>query len=107
MITFADFQKMEIVVGRVLEAVDHPNADRLLVLKVEVGGRQKQVIAGIRPHYTAEEMVGKTVIVVDNLEPAEIRGETSEGMVLAASDAEGRVVLVTTEKDTAPGSKVK
>ncbi len=106
MITFADFRNMELVVGQVKEAVEHPNADKLLVLKVEVGGREKQLVAGIRGHYTPEELIGKTIIVVDNLEPATLRGEKSEGMLLAASDADGRVILLTTEKDTAPGSKV-
>ena len=106
MISFADFQKMELVTGLVKECREHPNADKLLVLKVEVGGREKQLVAGIRGHYTPDEMVGKTIIVVDNLEPAKLRGETSEGMLLAASDPDGRVILLTTEKDAPPGSKV-
>ena len=105
-ITIQDFAKVELRVGRVKEASDHPNADRLLVLKVDLGEEQdRQLVAGIRGHYPAETLVGKNVIVVANLQPAKLRGVESQGMLLAARSGE-EVVVLTTERDVAPGSAV-
>jgi len=105
-IPYTDFQKLELRVAEIISAVAHPNADKLIVLKVRVGDHEKQIIAGIKLHYAPETLVGKKVIVVDNLEPAVIRGETSEGMLLAASD-DTMLTLVVPEKDIPTGAKVK
>ena len=105
MISFNDFKKMELKVGKVVSAADHPNADKLIVMQVDIGGEERQTIAGLKDWYTPEELVGKSVVVVTNLEPAVLRGEKSEGMLLAAQDA-GKVVILVPEKDVAPGSPI-
>lgn len=108
MITFDDFAKLELRVGKVLECAAHPNADKLLVLQVELaGGERRQICAGLRAHYQPEQFVGKEVIVVANLAPRTMRGQVSAGMLLAASDpATGKVVFVTPSESVSPGSKV-
>lgn len=108
MITFDDFAKLELRVGRVLECVAHPNADKLLVLQVELaGGERRQICAGLRAHYQPEQFIGKEVIVVANLAPRTMRGQVSAGMLLAASDpVTGKVVFVTPSESVSPGSKV-
>jgi methionyl-tRNA synthetase len=105
MITIDEFRKVELKVATVKSAEAHPNADRLLVLKVDLGSEERQIVAGIRAHYTPEELVGKQVVVVANLETAKLRGVESQGMVLAASDTD-RIVVLTPEKEVAPGAKV-
>lgn len=107
MATIEDFMKLEFKVALIKEAKDHPNADRLFVLKVDLGaGDERQLVAGIRSSYTAEQLVGKQIIVIANLEPATLRGEESQGMLLAASDENG-AVLLSPEKPVALGSRVK
>jgi methionine--tRNA ligase beta chain len=111
-ITYDDFAKLELRVGRVLEANAHPNADRLIVLTVDLGTEKRQIIAGIRAWYAPEALVGKLVVVVANLAPRKMRGLESNGMVLASTGAEpsadnpGLVVVVTTEREVPPGSRV-
>ena len=105
-ISMADFQKLQIVVGEVKECREHPAADKLLLLRVDVGGTEKQLVAGIRGHYAPDEMVGKRIVVLDNLEPAKLRGEKSEGMLLAATDAAGKVVLLTVDREVETGSRI-
>ena len=105
MITIDEFRKLELRVGVVKSAEAHPNADKLLVLKVDLGSEERQIVAGIRAHYQPEELVGKQVVVVANLETATLRGLESQGMVLAASDGE-RVVFLTPEKKVNAGAKV-
>src|SRR3954463_10087732 len=92
-IAYEDFAKLELRVAKVLEARPHPNADRLMLLQVDVGDAQKQIVAGIRAHYTPEQLVGKLIIIVNNLQPAMLRGESSNGMLLAASSEEKVIVL--------------
>ncbi len=93
-VSFEDFKKIELKVA-LIEAVEpHPNADRLYILKLKVGEVQKQIVAGIRKHYSEEELKGKKIIIVDNLEPAVIRGVESQGMLLAASNEEMLTVVV-------------
>ena len=92
-ISYEDFAKLELRVAKVLEARPHPNADKLLLLQVDVGEEQKQIIAGIRQHYTPEQLVGKLIVIVNNLAPAMLRGETSNGMLLAATSADKVIVL--------------
>lgn len=104
--TIDDFRKLEFKVGKVMECLPHSNADRLYVLKVDVGnGETRQVVAGIRASYTPEELTGKSVVVVMNLQPAMLRGVESQGMVLAASGG-GRVSVVSPAPEVPPGSKV-
>lgn len=106
MISISDFQKLDLVVGEVKECSDHPGADKLLILRVDVGGREKQLVAGLRGHYASDELVGKKIVVLDNLEPATLRGERSEGMLLAGTDAGGKVILVTMDREIQPGSRI-
>lgn len=114
-ITFEDFAKVDLRVARILSAENHPSADRLFKLQVDDGsGTPRQLCAGIRGHYTADQLVGRTIIIVANLAPRVIRGEESRGMLLAASDApkdgadaaNRRVVLLTTADQIPPGSIV-
>ncbi len=93
-ISLADFQKVDLRVATVLEAALHPNADRLVVLRIRVGERTKQVVAGLRPYRDPEGLVGRQIIVVDNLQPAVLRGERSEGMLLAVRDGDDLALLV-------------
>lgn len=106
MITYEDFAKLELKVATIKEVTEHPNADRLYVVKVDCGGEEKQLVAGIKSSYTKEELVGKQVAVVYNLAPALLRGVESQGMILAASDEKGIAVL-TLDKPVANGSKIK
>ena len=106
MISIDDFRKVELKVATVKSAEAHPNADKLIVLQVDLGSEQRQICAGIRNHYTPEELVGKQVVVVANLETAKLRGLESQGMLLAASD-DGRVIILTTEKPVLAGAVVK
>ena len=106
MISIDDFRKVELKVATVKSAEAHPNADKLIVLQVDLGFEQRQICAGIRNHYTPEELVGKQVVVVANLETAKLRGLESQGMLLAASD-DGRVIILTPEKPVLAGSLVK
>jgi methionyl-tRNA synthetase len=110
-IAYEDFAKLDLRVGTVVECVDHPNADKLLVVKVDIGGAApKQLVAGLRGHYQAADLVGKQVIVLANLAPRVMRGVESQGMLLAASEANPdgtrRVVALTVLAPLKPGSVV-
>lgn len=105
-VTYDDFAKLELRVAKVLAACEHPNANKLLLLEIEVGPVRKQIVAGIRGHYTPEELVGRSIVVVNNLEPATIRGEQSNGMLLAASDGTA-VILLRPDKECVSGAGVK
>lgn len=106
-IQFDDFAKVDLRVATIRQAEPHPNADKLLVLQVDLGGEQRQIIAGIRHHYEPEQLVGRQIVVVANLAPRSMRGLDSQGMLLAASnDARSSVVLVGPEKEIEPGSGV-
>jgi methionyl-tRNA synthetase len=105
MISIDDFRKIELRVAIIKSAEPHPNADKLLVLQIDLGGETRQICAGIRNHYSAEELVGKQIVVVANLETAKLRGLDSQGMLLAASD-EDRVIILTPEKSVQAGAKV-
>lgn len=107
MISYDEFRKVELKVGTVVSAEKHPNADKLLVLKVDLGEEEpRQLVAGIAKYYSPEELEGKRIIVVANLEPAKLRGFESQGMLLAAEDKEGDVVLLTTDSKIENGSGV-
>lgn len=105
-VTYDDFAKLDLRVAKILAAKEHPNANKLLLLQIQVGDVEKQIVAGIRGHYELGALVGRQIVVVNNLAPATIRGEQSNGMLLAASD-EGGVVLLRPDRDCVTGSKVK
>ena len=105
-ISIQDFSEIDLRVAEIKAVEEHPNADKLLVLKIDAGDGEKQLVAGIKNHYSAEELIGRKIIVVDNLAPAVLRGVESQGMLLAARDAD-KVVLLTTDKDVKPGSRVQ
>ena len=107
-ITYDDFSKLELKVATVLECKPHGNADKLLVLQVELAnGEKRQICAGLRQHYQPEQLVGKQIIVVANLAPRTMRGEISQGMLLAATDsATQRVIFASPSEPVAAGSKV-
>src|SRR3989338_706202 len=106
MASIKDFQNLELRVAEIMEAVPHPNADRLFVLKIRVGDQEKQIVAGIREHYQPADLVGKKVVVVNNLEPAVIRGVESNGMLLAAS-SDKSLTLVIPEREIPSGAQVR
>ena len=105
-ITLEQFQQVELRVGTIINAEAHPNADRLLVLQVDVGGQTRQFVAGIKGPYQAAELVGKQLVVVPNLKPATLRGVESQGMVLAAQDGTA-LALLTLDRPIQAGSLVK
>ena len=107
-IAYDDFAKVELRVAKVLEARPHPNADKLLLLQVDLGeGTPRQVVAGIKAHYAPEALVGKNIVVVANLAPAMLRGESSNGMLLAATSGEKVVLLTVDDPECVPGAKIK
>ncbi|MDO4594385.1 MAG: methionine--tRNA ligase [Tissierellia bacterium] len=104
-ISIDDFDKIELKVGKIIEAKEHPDADKLLVFKVDVGeNRPRSIVSGIKKWYNPEDLIGKNVAVITNLKPAKMRGIVSEGMLLAADD--GDVSLLTTLEDKKPGSVI-
>ncbi len=105
-ITYEEFRKLDLKIATIKEAAPHPNADKLYVLTIDVGGSTKQIVAGIRLFYSEESLIGKQVVVVNNLEPATIRGVESQGMLLAASDEAG-IAVVSPDRRVLEGSMVK
>ncbi len=107
-INYDDFAKLDLRVATVLECKPHANADKLLVLQIELAsGERRQICAGLRAFYPPEELVGKQIIVVANLAPRQMRGEVSNGMLLAATDATtGKVIVLSPAENVASGSKV-
>ena len=106
-IQFDDFLKLDLRVATVKQAEAHPRADKLIVLQVDLGSEQRQIIAGLRGHYEPEALVGRQIVVLTNLPPRNMRGLESNGMLLAAaSDDQSIVVVLTTENDVTPGMKV-
>lgn len=101
------FAQVDLRVAEVLEVERVKGADRLLKLQLEVGDERRQVVAGIAQHYEPEQLVGRRVVIVANLKPVKLRGELSQGMVLAATDEDGVLGLLTTDKEIKSGSKVK
>ncbi|TWT42140.1 Methionine--tRNA ligase [Phycisphaerae bacterium RAS1] len=106
-ISFEDFAKVDLRVATVLKAEPHPNADKLLVLHVDLGGEQRQILAGIRAYYAPEQLVGRQIVVVANLAPRMMRGLESQGMLLAASPPDkSSVVILGVEQPVPAGAKV-
>jgi len=105
-ITFDEWEKFDFRIGEILEVEDHPNADKLYVIKVDVGEEEpRTIVAGIKKHYEKDDLIGRKIVVFMNLKPAELRGVESQGMLLAASE-NGNVVILGPEEDIANGSKV-
>ncbi|MHC4870285.1 MAG: methionine--tRNA ligase subunit beta [Planctomycetota bacterium] len=107
LISIEDFMKVKLRVAEILEAGPHPDADKLLLLKIKVGEREKQLCAGIKKCYSPDDLIGKRIVVVDNLKPAKLRGVESQGMLLAASDGDDIILLTTDKADMPSGSPVK
>lgn len=99
-INIGDFDKLDLVVGKILEAKEHPDADKLLVFKVDIGEEERTIVSGIKKFYKPKDLIGKNVVVIKNLKPVKMRGILSEGMLLAAGD---QAILLTTLKDAKPG----
>ena len=106
MITIDDVMKLDLRIADIIAAEAHPNADKLVVLQIAIGEEKRQIVAGIRKFYTPEELVGKKIVVITNLQPVTLRGVESQGMLLAANTDE-KIVLLVPDKDILSGSKVK
>ncbi len=105
-IGFDDFMKLQFQVGEIIACEEVPKSKKLLCSQVRIGSQTKQIVSGIKKHYSAEEMVGKKVMVLVNLKPAKLAGVLSEGMLLCAEDAEGNLSLMTPEKDMPAGAEI-
>jgi methionyl-tRNA synthetase len=106
-IEFDDFGKLDIRVGTVLECAKVPKADKLLQFKIDDGLQKRTIISGIAAYYKPEDLTGKQVCFIANLAPRKLRGIISEGMILSAEDADGKLAVIMPEKTVKPGSEVK
>lgn len=106
MVTFEEFKKLEIKVAQIKEVRDHPNADKLYVMNIDLGDKIKQIVAGIKASYKKEDLIHKQIVVVDNLESAVVRGVESQAMLLASQDEKG-ISLVIPDREVKLGSLVK
>ena len=107
-IPYSDFEKLDLKVGKILEVKDHPNANKLYILTVDLAEEKpRQILAGLKPYYKKEELLNKKAIFIANLEPRDIRGLESNGMILAADNTKGKVIFLTVEKDIEAGSKIR
>lgn len=106
MITFNDFQKIDLRIAKILSAEKIEDSEKLIVLKIKIGDEEKQIVAGIGKEYQPQDLVGKKIVVVANLEPKELMGYTSQGMLLAAVDKSGKPVLIVPEQDVEEGTRV-
>ena len=105
-ITYDDFAKLQFQVGEIIKCEAVPKSKKLLCSQVRIGSQVRQILSGIKAHYSPEEMVGKKVMVVTNLKPAKLAGMLSEGMILCAEDAEGNLALMRPEKDMPAGAEI-
>ena len=106
-ISYEDFAKLDIRTGTILEVKPHPNADKLYILKIDEGKEEpRQLVAGIRQHYEADELIGKQIVFLANLEPKKLRGELSQGMILAADDDE-KIAVLTIDKPVKNNAKIR
>ncbi len=105
-ITIEDFDKLQLQIGEVIACEEVEKSKKLLCSKVKIGSEVRQIVSGIKAHYSPKDMVGKKVVVVTNLKPAKLAGIESQGMILCAEDAEGNLALVTAEKDMPHGSEI-
>ena len=107
LITIDDFKKVELKLARVVSAELVPKSNKLLKIQVEIGAERRQVVAGIAQHYKPEDLVGKMIVVVTNLQPAKLMGQESNGMLLAASDSTGKLAVLTVNADLESGAGIK
>ena len=105
-ITFDDFGKLQFQVGEIIAYEEVKKSRKLLCSQVKIGSKVRQIVSGIKAHYSAEEMVGKKVMVVTNLKPAKLAGILSEGMILCAEDADGKLSLMVPEKEMPAGAEI-
>ena len=105
-ISYDDFDKCQFQVGEIIDCKEVPKSKKLLCSQVKIGSQVKQILSGIKQYYSAEEMVGKKVMVLVNLKPRQLAGMTSEGMLLCAEDAEGNLALMTPEKEMPSGAEI-
>ena len=106
-ISFSDWEKIDLRTATIKEAKQHPNADKLFILQVDLGDETRQLVAGLKRHYTPEELIGKRIVILANLEPKPLRGEMSNGMILAAvTENQEQVVLLTTDKEVPNNTKI-
>lgn len=103
--TIDQFKELNLRVAKILEVNAHPNADRLYVIKVDLGTEQRQIVAGIKAYHTPEQLLGKSVVVVAGLQPAVLRGVESQGMILATGVG-AEFALIAPEKPVPPGTPV-
>lgn len=106
MIKFSDFKKIELRVAKVLKAEAIEGSDKLVKLKIDLGDKKRQILAGIRKYYPLDKLTGRQIVVVVNLEPKKMMGEESQGMLLAA-DEEGEPVLLGPDREVGLGAKIK
>ena len=106
MVNFDDFSRFDLKLGKVLEVSCHPNAEKLYVLKVDVGDKIIQLVAGVKPFYQPEQLENKLIVVLANLEPKNIRGVLSQGMVLAGQGKDD-ISLIVSDKEIAVGSAIR
>jgi methionyl-tRNA synthetase len=106
-ITIEDFDKIQLQIGEVIACEEVKKSKKLLCSQVKIGSEVRQIVSGIKAHYSPEDMVGKKVVVVTNLKPAKLAGIESQGMILCAEDAEGNLSLVTSEKDFPHGAEIR
>ena len=105
-ISYDDFMKMQFQVGEIIACEEVPKSKKLLCSQVRIGSQVKQIVSGIKKHYSAEEMVGKKVMVLVNLKPAKLAGVLSEGMLLCAEDENGELSLMVPEKEMPNGAEI-
>ncbi len=108
-ISFDDFSKLDLRVAKITAVSDHPNADKLIILDIDLGTEQRRIIAGLKPYCQPESLVGKNIVVVANLQPRKMRGLESNAMLLAASYMDGderKVVVITPDEQIPPGAEV-
>ncbi|MGF1633351.1 MAG: methionine--tRNA ligase subunit beta [Phycisphaerae bacterium] len=107
-IQFDDFARLDLRIAKIVGCEPHPNADRLLKIQLDMGnGQTRQICAGLRQHYQPDDLIGKLVVVVANLAPRTMRGERSEGMMLAArAQGDERVIFIAPSEEIAPGAEV-
>jgi len=105
-ITYDDFAKLQLQVGQIISCEEVPKSKKLLCSQVKIGSKTRQILSGIKSGYSAEEMVGKKVVVLTNLAPRQIAGLTSEGMLLCAENAEGELSLLSVDKDMPAGAEI-
>ena len=105
-VSFAEFQKLDLRVGKIVEATQIPNSKKLIRLMVDFGSEKRQAVAGLLKYYSPDELIGKKCVFLLNLQRRVLAGVESQCMILAAEDSEGNVVVVTPEKDITEGSKI-